>query len=217
MPEHIVWLVFECLARGLCVLLHGNENLYPAPSWDQEIGHFDIKPGNILVGARDAQHPGPGVFKLADFGAAKKVERTQSQQYLDSFWGGGTREWQPPEMWDPGCPGRRFGSPSNVWQIAKCMHEMIRVGRSFDIRQVFWCDVQGHVMQSFGRSLLDEDMYSNQERQLVVWCLARDPGQRPKPREILQTVQEVLGYFDPPANADMDAGMVTDIGYPEPQ
>jgi serine/threonine protein kinase len=175
LPERIIWLVFECLARGLCILLHGNENLDPSPSWDQGIGHFDIKPGNILVGGRDSQHPGPGVFKLADFSGAQKVERSQSQQYITMFRAGGTKEWQPPEVWDPQCPGRKFGSPSNVWQVAKCMHELVRVGRSFDIREAFWCHVQGNVMQSFGRDLLLGDVHSDKVRQLVVWCLAREP------------------------------------------
>ena len=45
-PEEYIWLVWECLARGLCVLAYGNENL-SGPRWlHPEIGHFDIKPNN---------------------------------------------------------------------------------------------------------------------------------------------------------------------------
>ena len=48
LPELIIWHIWECLARGLCVLAHGNEEL-DGPnhkSWLRPIGHFDLKPDN---------------------------------------------------------------------------------------------------------------------------------------------------------------------------
>lgn len=45
-PEEYIWAIWECLARGLCVLAYGNENL-DGEVWDRpEIMHLDIKPHN---------------------------------------------------------------------------------------------------------------------------------------------------------------------------
>jgi serine/threonine protein kinase len=45
-PEEFLWAIWECLARGLCVLAHGNENL-DGPVWERPgILHLDIKPQN---------------------------------------------------------------------------------------------------------------------------------------------------------------------------
>ena len=46
LPEANIWRVFECLAKGLCMLESGREDL-TSEKWNKyPIGHFDIKPEN---------------------------------------------------------------------------------------------------------------------------------------------------------------------------
>jgi hypothetical protein len=46
-PEEMEWAIFECLARALCVLAYGTEDVDApvSPTW-RPIAHFDIKNEN---------------------------------------------------------------------------------------------------------------------------------------------------------------------------
>ena len=54
-------------------------------------------------------------------------------------------------------------------------------------------------IETFGRKIVrDEfDDYSNPLRVFLMRCLARDPTQRPTPRELLRQCQESLRVLDP--------------------
>ncbi|PSS15211.1 hypothetical protein M430DRAFT_258096 [Amorphotheca resinae ATCC 22711] len=74
LPEEYIWRAFECLASALVFLDHGNEETDDdAETWDSPISHFDIKPGNILIGTHDENHPRLPVLKLSDFGLGLPV------------------------------------------------------------------------------------------------------------------------------------------------
>ncbi|KIN07272.1 hypothetical protein OIDMADRAFT_109769 [Oidiodendron maius Zn] len=114
LPEYFVWSVWECLARGLCVLQNGNENR-EGPRWPYpEIGHFDIKPHNskfshlqnklvwltviVLVGKRDErEHARVEIFKIADLGIALPIpEKPDDPEWLQKVAYRGTGPWIPP-------------------------------------------------------------------------------------------------------------------------
>ena len=99
------------------------------------------------------------------------------------------------------------GTPANVWQIAKCMYELIRFGRTFNTYNFFYCRLPSLNMtiETFGRKILrpQYDIYSDSLRSLLLQCLARDPTQRPTPRGILRRCQESLKILDPESGRDI--------------
>ena len=105
------------------------------------------------------------------------------------------------EQRDDGTPHRMVGTPINVWAVAKCMYEFIRFGRSFNIQNYFYCHLPSlnMTLETLGRKILRPkyDKYSDGLRSLLLQCLARDPTQRPSPREILRRCQDSLKILDP--------------------
>lgn len=98
-------------------------------------------------------------------------------------------------------PNRMIGTPTNVWQIAKCMYELIRHGRTFNTDIYFYCRIPSLDMsiETFGRKIVRQefDDYSDPLRVYLLRCLARDPTQRPTPRELLHQCQESLRLLEP--------------------
>jgi hypothetical protein len=94
-----------------------------------------------------------------------------------------------------------LGTPTNVWQIARCIYVTIRLGRTFDTRRAFLCRLPGVApsFETYGRKILREEYngYSDRLRAMLLRCLARDPLQRPTPRELLRECQEALNSLKP--------------------
>jgi hypothetical protein len=103
------------------------------------------------------------------------------------------------------------GTPTNVWQIAKCMYELIRLGRRFSTKKYFFCRLpnQNLSFETYGRKILraEYDVYSDYLRVLLLRCLARDPTVRPSPRYVLSQCQQALKIIKP--------DLVPPLGIPE--
>ncbi|KAH6674560.1 kinase-like domain-containing protein [Halenospora varia] len=185
-PEEIVWRFFECMARWLCILQDGQEDANREVFW-REISHFDVKPQNVLIGGNETDHTRFNINKIADFGLAAKIPIIQTPQYHSMIGARGTRLYLPPEQYAPHkVPDRTLGSPGNVWQVAKCIYELMSHGISFRKDRVHKvADRKGKSIVTFGRKLVRVPGYSEKLKLLVFWCLALDPRERPTPRQLL--------------------------------
>ncbi|CZT47468.1 uncharacterized protein RSE6_08031 [Rhynchosporium secalis] len=141
--EAEMWAIFHCLARSCLVMDHGSENAnFPTPGWpSQEMVHFDLKLENILIGTptTDIEHRDASPFKFGDFGMAKRVQNSQSPQYMADHSTWGTPVYYAPEQvlrsnhsagarpWFD-MLGRhtitepKYGSATNLWQVGLIMH-----------------------------------------------------------------------------------------------
>lgn len=107
MPEAALWSIFHCLAKAISVMDMGHENdkrvavadgLEP---WikNEGIVHFDLKPGNVLVGSRDGgEHEVWERVMVADFGLSALIPRawTHDIETLSNHEGWGTVVFQAP-------------------------------------------------------------------------------------------------------------------------
>jgi serine/threonine protein kinase len=92
-----------------------------------------------------------------------------------------------------------IGTPSNVWQVASCIYVLIRHGRHLDTNNFFRHHI-GHLnktIETYGQNILQPEFsrYSASLRELILHCLARDPTERPSPREVLLRCEEQLKQF----------------------
>lgn len=98
-------------------------------------------------------------------------------------------------------PNRMLGTPTNVWQIARCMYATIRLGRTFDMKKTFRYRPPGetHSFETYGRKILREEFedYSDRLKATLLRCLACDPTRRPTPRELLRECIEATNSLEP--------------------
>ncbi|PVH78258.1 kinase-like protein [Cadophora sp. DSE1049] len=194
-PEEHIWQMFKCLALALVACAHGSEN--PASlGWGKELVHFDIKPENIFLQRKDVDHPNTFILKLGDFGPASFVPLIQDKEYVKGKMRRGTRGWDGPETFDPGnVKPLRYGTPYNVWQVGKCMYNLINRLRTFDSKpntEVFWVQFDDtSAGETYGRYILDAP-YSAKLRRLIYRCLSRQPDLRLRPRALIAEIQAVV-------------------------
>ncbi|MQM08588.1 hypothetical protein Taro_041447 [Colocasia esculenta] len=171
------------IARGLEYLHRGCQ---------MSILHFDIKPHNILLDHEFCP-------KISDFGLAKLC-RIEENDVLTSN-AGGTIGYIAPEVVDPG-----FGSVSNksdVYSYGMMVLEMVGGRKNFEplvehsseIYYPHW--VYKHMNQD-GKfqvcGALTEDEAVTARRMIMVglWCIQRDPAERPSITQVVAMLEGKL-------------------------
>ena len=138
---------------------------------ERDIIHRDLKPANIKV------RP-DGTIKVLDFGLAKALERpsrtaisvspTQSREVTRAGLILGTPAYMSPEQAQGGLVDKR----SDIWAFGVVLFEMLTGRRLFEAHSV--AETLGAVMTR----QLDLRSIQPPARQLVEWCLERDPRKR---------------------------------------
>jgi hypothetical protein len=139
---------------------------------EHDIIHRDLKPANIRV------RP-DGIVKVLDFGLAKALERpthtaagaesdTRSVDVTRAGYILGTPAYMSPEQAQGGLVDER----SDIWAFGAVLFEMLTGRRAFEASSV--AETLGAVMTR----QLDFRSIEPPARQLVEWCLERDPRKR---------------------------------------
>ncbi|EPE30898.1 Protein kinase-like (PK-like) [Glarea lozoyensis ATCC 20868] len=178
--EETLWKFFECLVDGISVLSEGvnyvwdqatdqaqAQELGPAGPWVQHV-HFDMKPHNIMLGERDAQHPDTPILKLADFGLTE-------------------------EDWAISGIAGIYGTATNVWAIGFLMYSMIHLATGWRppldaFLPTFMINGGPARGITYGESITTDSPISVQLRDLIFECLYMDPAHRPSLRDIKERV-----------------------------
>ncbi|KAI9054424.1 hypothetical protein LZ554_001586 [Drepanopeziza brunnea f. sp. 'monogermtubi'] len=221
MDERLVWRVWECLARALCVLAYGSEDGSTTGDWE-ELAHLDIKPANILIGGYDAGHQATQILKLADLGLAEVIPGIQFEDFMNKTIGlRGTPAYYPPEqVYRFETPNRRFGSCSNVYQVGKCMYEIMNHGVVSQMNQYSSTAVTGCAI-TFGVEPARLVNYSNEIKEVLRRSLLTDCKERLSALELLTVCQRACQMLDERAAAAAWPAAVPNEsfygqGYPEP-
>ena len=83
--------------------------------------HRDLKPGNILVSSREK----PGIPKIIDFGIAKALTMTLTENSLHTKWGTvlGTPSYSSPEQFDPNDLG--IDTRADIYSLGAILYEQL--------------------------------------------------------------------------------------------
>jgi len=129
--------------------------------------HQDIKPDNILINDE-------GAFMITDFGISTKV-RTTMATVQNVKAASGTMAYMAPE---------RFSAKpkplmaSDVWSLGAMMYELMTGGYPP-------FGNHGGVMQLNGAQIpIIEENFSDQLKELIYWCMAKETWDRPSARKI---------------------------------
>ncbi|KAH7279726.1 hypothetical protein KP509_37G033200 [Ceratopteris richardii] len=143
----------------------------------KSIVHCDIKAKNILLGPA-------GEIKIADFGSAKRLSSSQNPEDRRMR---GTPLWMAPEV----LQGVEQETPSDIWSLGCTVIEMLH-GR------LPWQDKEGRITSKDIPPLLMriacskeispplKSSLSEQARDFLNRCLARDPSERWTAEQLLQ-------------------------------
>jgi serine/threonine protein kinase len=134
----------------------------------QGIIHRDIKCANVLVTEA-------GGVQLCDFGVAGIIETKFDKR--STFIG--TPHWMAPELFDPSAS---YGTEVDIWAFGSMVFEIAsglppNVMAGIDISQL------GNYLKTH-TPRLEGDQYSPQLKNLVAFCLAEDPSNRPSIEEV---------------------------------
>ncbi|MET3811192.1 PASTA domain-containing protein [Arthrobacter sp. UYEF3] len=124
--------------------------------------HRDVKPENVLI-ADD------GRIKIGDFGLARAITTTTSTGALI-----GTVAYLSPEL----VMGRQADARSDIYSLGIMLYEMLTGRQPFDGEVPIQVAYQ-HVNSSVGAPSLLVPGLAAELDELVQWCTANDPDQRP--------------------------------------
>jgi len=132
--------------------------------------HRDIKPHNLLL-AQD------GTLKLSDFGLARQARDLRSAKRPE-----GTPLFMAPEVWG----GGRAGARADVYSLGACLYYLLTGGPPF----------RAPKLSELARLHIEEppppsDRLGNCE-ELVMACMAKDPGRRPTAAEVARQLRRRL-------------------------
>ncbi|RDW65495.1 hypothetical protein BP5796_10187 [Coleophoma crateriformis] len=221
LPEDLIWYIFHCLAKALLAMDAGSETLNADP-WEAELIH--MSPNLTVVvfaksGSAHKDHKYTPTFKIADFGLMQDLwGHSRDERRIEL----GTEQYTPPEASSDShiLNDDIITSAVNVWQVGKCMYELICRSASFDCekwdQERFWTFVDYSSMRTFstvGRYMADAP-YSKNLRLAILRCLAVEPMERISPNELLRQTQGYLSYIE---RAFQDTAPLAGYGTQAPQ
>jgi serine/threonine protein kinase len=169
-PEDECWKMLHDVASGLAYL---HEKMPP-------LIHQDIKPDNIMIDDE-------GRYLITDFGISARVRSTirGSQAQEQS---GGTLAYMGPERFGP-TPKPIMAS--DVWSMGAMMYELMTGTPPFGNH--------GGILQKNGADIpLIENNYSQELKDIIYACLAKEPWDRPSAKKIEeQTYNKLHGIVTP--------------------
>ncbi|KAL3424956.1 hypothetical protein PVAG01_04237 [Phlyctema vagabunda] len=205
-PEFGIWKMFECLARGICALDDGQEELAKPPRFlphMSPIVHCDLKPQNILVGTCDNErHDMVPIIKVADLGLALQKRLEDQEDMERQLFFRGTPGWLAPEQ--TGDINVQYGSFTNVFAIGHIMYWIITRGEDEDgfhltasrnLPDIF----DGRRVATFGANIgkyINGDDYSQKLLNTIFHCICKQRDDRPKPHDLLRTILQVLEVWE---------------------
>ncbi|MCA9671642.1 MAG: serine/threonine-protein kinase PknK [Myxococcales bacterium] len=135
--------------------------------------HRDVKPENVFL-------PEDGRVRVLDFGLAKRLDRDTSPHQRAGVVG--TVGYIAPEQWRRGAT---ITPAVDVWALGVMLFELV-VGRRPSPERMHSSALLADLAREVGA--LDERF-----ERLVVACLAEEPGARPSARELLASIDALLG------------------------
>ncbi|RDW59787.1 hypothetical protein BP6252_12874 [Coleophoma cylindrospora] len=203
LPEDLVWYIFLCLAKALQALDTGSESVDAEPM-ENELIH--MSPNLTVVvfgksGSTSKEHRYTPTYKVADFGLMQDLwGRNRDERRIEM----GTEQYTPPEASDNShlLDDDMITSAVNVWQVGKCMYELICRAASFECakwdRESFWTFVDYSNLRTFATTgkYMANAPYSKNLRLVVLRCLAVEPEKRITPNQLLRQVQSYLSYVE---------------------
>ena len=169
-PEEEAWKMLHDVAAGLAYLHEKNPPLI----------HQDIKPDNIMIGDE-------GQYLITDFGISARVRSTiRGAQAAEQS--GGTLAYMGPERFS------KTPKPimaSDVWSLGAMMYELMTGLPPFGNH--------GGMLQKNGAEIpLIEEDYSQEIKDMVYACLAKEPWDRPSAKKIEElTYNKIHGIVVP--------------------
>lgn len=169
-PEDECWKMLHDVASGLAYL---HEKMPP-------LIHQDIKPDNIMIDDE-------GRYLITDFGISARVRSTirgaQAQEQS-----GGTLAYMGPERFGP-TPKPIMAS--DVWSMGAMMYELMTGTPPFGNH--------GGILQKNGADIpLIEENYTQELKNIVYACLAKEPWDRPSAKKIEElTYNKLHGIVTP--------------------
>jgi len=162
-------------ARSIIIQLF--EGLKYLAQQKQPIIHYDLKPGNLLWSA--------GEIKITDFGLSKIMQKDQFEIELTSQ-GAGTYWYLPPECFVTGQQPPMISAGVDMWSGGCILFEMLYGRRPFghDMTQEKLLR-EGTVLSAQEVEFPVSPKVSDEAKDLIRKCLARDHKKRPDPITVL--------------------------------
>ena len=177
-PEEEAWKMLHDVAAGLAYLHEKNPPLI----------HQDIKPDNIMIGDE-------GQYLITDFGISARVRSTiRGAQAAEQS--GGTLAYMGPERFS------KTPKPimaSDVWSLGAMMYELMTGQPPFGNH--------GGMLQKNGADIpLIEEDYSQEIKDMVYACLAKETWDRPSAKKIEELTYNKIHGIVVPAEPVKDNG-----------
>lgn len=149
----------------------------------KEVAHLDIKPSNVVIGS-PARLIDLSLARTHE-GAAKLTNRI------------GTTNYMPPEQCLPGERGVP-GAPSDVWGLAVSLFEAATGELPFTPGSKKKEDIEERYPQLVEQPRAELlSRHPQPFRDLLLGCLAKDPGGRPAPAEIVDGFHDLTSKLPP--------------------
>jgi len=143
----------------------------------QAIIHYDLKPGNLLYRA--------GEIKIIDFGLSKIMQKDQFEMELTSQ-GAGTYWYLPPECFVTGQEPPMISTGVDMWSGGCILFEMLYGRRPFGHNMTQEKLLrEGTVLSAQEIQFPLSPKVSDEAKDLIRKCLARDHRDRPDPLKVL--------------------------------